>query len=316
MLMFIDTMSIQSPYFLKNWFDLKSLAVLDCAYTNVSLRNVWLELLRNIRSGHELRTLLRTTKLKTKSKDLFLKWLINREIFNDINFLKSHKAGDFFLLKSDDNYYKRSITSLQSEIHNANDESNEVYNTEFQQNLEEEHVDVDDDFASYCFQTGDDIPDRLCDQFFKDEQITAELLKRSLRNLHSELLYLVTSATKIAGKFETCIEELSSSDSMKQSMIASRMCSYAVEANQMAITAAGRFSNFTNKLLLSNFNGEQQPEITHLVSSSSSFSTTYVGLGITDKWSIEEDNYLIKLYKSYVNQKVDNLSLTAEINVR
>jgi hypothetical protein len=144
-----------------------------------------------------------------------------------------------------------------------------------------------------------------------DERIAATLLKRSTTNLHSELLYLIDSLQKLADKLE-CSKDLLNEELLYQSATA-QMCSAAMEASQMTLTAASRFSSFVNHLLLSSFDANTPNCAASLIIASTSFNSKYIGIGLTEKWYANEDKILIDLVKSNIGRKLDLVAISFEL---
>lgn len=275
--------------FLSDWIEIKTVGNVDTAITNAENRMVWTQVLKNSRLCDNYKCLFKRILNKDKA---FLTWVDQREIYEDLTSVKD------YICCPKHNIYDEAQDDFEISSDNLND-----------------HFDSasDRDKASYSQETIDDDNVSFIDSKFTDKVIVAELLKRSLQNIHSEILFLIASVSDLGNKMKICVDNLAEGDSPSHNLFVAEMCKMTVEASRLTTTAAGRFSGLTNSLLMSTFDDYNDNLTVSLLSSSSNYSTTYVGIGRIDSWSKMEDLYLISLYKSYGD---DILTMTAHFNVR
>jgi hypothetical protein len=150
------------------------------------------------------------------------------------------------------------------------------------------------------------------DQSFSDEKIHSALIMRSLKNMDNEIMFLSSTSLKLRTKIQTYMYEIRALDEFVSQQTVYEMCEVAVEANRMVATALSRFSELVNTLLMSTFIGDQNT-VASMTTAASTYSTTYVGIGLTEKWTESEDVYLTRLL---LTNEHDYLSIASYLNVR
>jgi hypothetical protein len=266
---------------LKNWCAMKSLGLIDLAFSNVEFRSDWLKTLKGIRLCKDTDEHLASLK-SLRFSSVFHRWV-----------------------------FERQITQIFADLFFRNSFENETLNNDFTQ-IEYTNEDI------LSAQEDDEEREIACidDNHFTNERIVSELLKRSCTNLYTELNFLTKSSLKLTEKMELCIQDASNSDMMMYNSITKEMCTIAVHASQMASLAASRFSEYTNKLLLSTFADKQHPPVECLISAGSDYNFPYIGVGIIEKWTADEDLELRNLCLAGQKSLYDILTITANINFR